>query len=227
MSNRHDAVWSLLFGSLLAVVPACSDDFFFDDGNDDDTSDDSGDGDGDGETGELPPTEGFLIYPKVLLQDASAVVSIESNGVVPEPCPLSDEGGYLCDADGLVGPTATVRVERSGFEPAVRQPMIQFNQIIPVDVHLLVEGAEFGTWSACAPIDQHLDCAAVCETMLGVCFAAGCETEDPETPVATMQTFSTMDCSDRAPFDHLANSCHVELAGGTVAAAAVRCCCEA
>jgi hypothetical protein len=212
--------WGALLGLGLcvALVPACEDDGGYDEGYE------TGDYGDDGETGEPPPPVGFRVYPRVETLEVSAVVSYEANGVVPETCMLDEQGGYLCDVGDFPGPTVTIRVERSGFEPAVRQVEIQPYQVLPLDVHLLPEGAGFGAWSECAEVSLHESCATVCETfVLGSCYVAGCETNDPQDPNATMQTFSDADCST-VPLENVVDVCEQDLPepGQTVA---VRCCC--
>lgn len=187
-------------------------------GSDDDGEDESGD------DGPVIPVEGFRVFPKYMLVDVPAVVTIEENQVLEE-CPLDDiDGGYLCDADSLSGTFATIKVERDGFDPAVRNPEIDTNQLVELDVHLNFEGGATGSWSACAPAGDFDTCDALCGNEMLVCTVADCATEDLEWPVATRQDFAAEDCLDE-PIESFAEACDVTLpeAGGTVAS--VRCCC--
>src|SRR5690606_33385157 len=96
-------------------------------GDDDDFGDDNGEsesGDGDGDD-DPPPTQGFRVHPKFMLQDLAAIVTIEVDGITASPCELdgAPEGGYVCDAGWLpADSTATIRVEKDGFDTAVRAP---------------------------------------------------------------------------------------------------------
>ena len=195
-----------------------------DDLGDETGSDDDGDEEESGDDGPVIPIEGFRVFPKYMLVDVPAVVTIEENQVLQE-CPLDDvDGGYLCDADALAGTFATIKVERDGFDPAVRNPEIETNQLVELDVHLNFEGGSTGTWSACVAAGEFETCDALCGNEMLVCTVADCDTEDLEWPLATRQDFAAEDCLDE-PIESFAEACDVTLpeVGGTVAS--VRCCC--
>ena len=158
--------------SLLALLASgCG--FFSDDDDGADFGDDSeasDTGTDDGE--EPPPSQGFRVFPKFMLQDLSAIVTIELDGVTPLPCELDDalEGGYLCDASSLpAGGIATVMVEKDGFASAVRHPQLVYGQITTLEVHLAVEGGPTGVWSACHVAGEFATCADLCATFQSSC----------------------------------------------------------
>ena len=211
----------------LLLLPACEE-FGFDDGGDDDFGE-SGSGSGEGTTGEEePPSVGFRVYPQYLTQDVTAVVTVEGDGVVPEACELDGDpsGGYVCDAGEVVGSTVTIRVEREGFEAAVRMPEIQPGQIFPLVVHLNIEGFVPGSWSMCAPIGTFETCYDMCNNELRVCQAGGCETGDPDWPIATAAYYAKPDCSDLKPVETPVLLCEDELPLEPGEINAIACCCE-
>src|SRR5690606_22161727 len=144
------------------------------------------------------PSQGFRVYPKFMLQDLPAIVTIELDGVTASPCELDGaaEGGYLCDAGVLAADSsATIRVDKDGFDSAVRHPVVVFNQIVPLEVHLAVEGGPTGSWSACTAVGEFETCADLCATVQSSCVVTSCATEDPEWPVASYQTFTDAECT--------------------------------
>jgi hypothetical protein len=208
--------------SIVLLAGGCG---FFD-GDDDELGDtgDVGDGDGDGD-GDPPPSQGFRVFPKFMLQDLSAVVTIEIDGFTATPCQLDQapEGGYVCDAGTLaVNSLATVQIDRDGFESAVRHPTVVFNQIVALEVHLAVEGGPTGQWSPCTIADEFETCADLCATLEGSCVVTSCATEQDEWPIATYETFSDQACT--TPIDSLALACESSLPSSNTAGS-LRCCC--
>lgn len=198
---------------------------FFD--NDDDEVGDTGetgDGDGDGD-GDPPPTQGFRVFPKFMLQDLPAVVTIDLDGVTSSPCELDEaaEGGYVCDAGSLqVNSVATVSVEKDGFISAVRHPTVTFHQIVPLEVHLAVEGGPTGVWSPCVVAGELETCADLCAAFESSCAVTSCATDQEEWPIATYETFADADCT--MPIESLAQACESSLSlDGTVGS--LHCCC--
>jgi hypothetical protein len=178
------------------------------------------------DTGEdPPPTQGFRVFPKVMALDVPAIVTIELDGITPSSCELDDavEGGYVCDAGVLPdGGTATIYVEKDGFDMAVRHPQVLFNQIAPLEVHLAVEGGPTGVWSECHSAGGFGSCADLCETFVSSCLATACATDDPEWPIATYQTFADAECTTLV--ESVPAACETPLpAEGTVPG--MRCCC--
>lgn len=177
-------------------------------------------------TGEEPPPErGFRVFPKFMLQDVPAIVTIDVDGVSSDPCPLDDaaEGGYLCDADALPPDSlATIQIERDGFDMAVRHPEVPFNQIVPLEVHLAVEGGPTGSWSPCTAAGEFETCDDLCATFVGSCVVTSCATDDPEWPLATYQSFADAECTTLG--ESVVDACDNSLPdSGSVAA--LRCCC--
>lgn len=195
----------------------------FSDGDDvADFSDESETGSDD--DGDQPPTRGFRVFPKFMLQDVAGVVTIDLGGPTPLACELDDvEGGYVCDADSLASHSiATITVDKDGFASAVRHPQVPFNQIVPLEVHLAVEGGPTGVWSECQAIGEFGTCEQLCGALQSSCAAASCATADPEWPVASYETFADPECT--TPIDSVVASCESELplTGSSVA---LRCCC--
>ncbi len=172
-----------------------------------------------------PPSEGFRVFPKYLLQDVPAIVTIDGPDLDPAQCFLDplDEGGYLCDTDELPGPTTTVYIERDGFEPTTRELELP-SSLIDVEVHLSPEGGPTGTWSECVASDAFVTCEDVC-TQAGLpCAPASCATEDPLSPIASSQAFATLECVD-APTSSLVLSCEAGLPAADELNVGLRCCC--
>jgi hypothetical protein len=213
---RH---WQVGLFAATLLVSGCE---FFD--NDDQSGDDET-GTGDDEGGDPQPTRGFRVFPKYLLHDVAAIVTIQGASGAFEACELDAvEGGYVCDADALDHNTvATIDLRRDGFETALRHPLIPFSHILPLEVHLAVEGGPPGEWSPCVGLGEFATCADLCASVEAVCAATSCSTDDPEWPLATHQTFAASECAEE-PLDSLASSCDAALpvAG---AAASLRCCC--
>jgi hypothetical protein len=190
----------------------------------DDESSTSGDGDGDGDTGEpIPPREGFHVFPKYLLQDVPAVVTVERDAVQYE-CPLdpASEGGYICDATALPAGPVTLTIERDGFDVAVRHPDLVPEVIVPIDIHLSPAGGPTGTWSACVPADGFLTCGDVCSNEMLACAVVSCATQQEEFPIATLATFGDAECVVGS--ENIASNCSEALP--VAPAIALRCCCE-
>jgi hypothetical protein len=168
------------------------------------------------------PTEGFRVFPWHRLHAVAAVVTIEI-GDAPQGCPPDPiDGGYVCDAEGLVDGPVTIVVKHDGFDPAVRHPSVMRGQLVPVDVHLAPAGGPTGTWSDCVEaIDVH-SCSDLCESEGRQCAPASCPSEDPESPLATHETFAEPDCTGTA-LASLPSTCAESLEDDVVA---VRCCCE-
>jgi len=200
--------------------------FFGSDSDDDDapSSDESAELGGTEEGGELPPTEGFRVFPQFMLQDVAAIVTIEAGGGQPAPCALDDapEGGYVCDAEGLPGATATIRVNKDGFDGAVRNPPIASFQIVPLEVHLSGEGGPTGSWSGCAAVGEFASCAELCAAEDGVCAVTACATGQDEWPVATFEGSIGPDCAE--PLEWVAASCEAPLP--LAGLESLRCCCS-
>jgi hypothetical protein len=201
---------------------------FFDDAQDSDF--------GDGDTGTTtlddgndtdepqPPREGFRVFPKYLLQDVPAVVTVERDAIQHE-CPLDEgpDGGYVCDATAQPAGPVTITVERDGFDTAVRHPQLVPEQIPALEVHLAPAGGPTGTWSECVPADAFLTCGDVCNNQMLGCEVASCATGQEEWPIATLASFSDGECV--ASLENFVLTCSDALSVVTPAAA-VRCCCE-
>jgi hypothetical protein len=93
---------------------------------------------------ETEPDEGFRVFPKYMLQDVQAVVTMVAEGgneAVPCPADTLQAGGYLCDTGPLFAAGGvSIWVERDGFEPAQRDAVIQALTVQVLEVHLSVEG---------------------------------------------------------------------------------------
>lgn len=210
----------------LLLTTACQPFELFPDGDDEvgETDDEVGE---DGE--EPPPTEGFRVFPTYLLQSIPATVTIQAEGFNPAACELADDGdgGYLCDTSQFPGPTATVLVDRDGFDQAKRDPELPAgNYFQDLEVHVAPEGGPPGIWSACAPIDTIESCGQLCgdEGDL-VCAPTGCDHVDPENPLVTYQMFTTEDCSDEEPAGIVA-ACDEAPIDDQGVSLSIRCCCE-
>lgn len=189
-------------------------------GDDDDTgttSFDTGTDTGDPE----PPREGFRVFPRYLLQDVPAIVTVERDAMQLE-CPLDGGGGYVCDATAMPAGPVTITVERDGFDTAVRHPELVPEQIPTLEVHLSPAGGPTGTWSSCVAADAFLTCGDVCSNEMLGCVVASCATDQEEWPIATLATFSDGECV--ATYENLVSTCSDALPVGP--AEAVRCCCE-
>jgi hypothetical protein len=191
----------------------------FDDGGDESDTGTTDDGE------DPPPTQGFRVFPKFMLQDLSAIVTIDLDGVTPLPCEIdgAPEGGYLCDASQLpAGGIATIVIEKDGFASAVRHPQLVYGQVTALDVHVAVEGGPSGIWSACHVAGDFSTCADLCATFQSSCVVTSCATADAEWPISTYETFADAECT--TPVESVALACENELPlAGTVAA--LRCCC--
>jgi hypothetical protein len=212
----------LMLAAIVLLASGCE---FFNNNQDgaefgtDDASDTETTGD------DQPPQQGFRVFPKFMLQDVPAIVTMDVDGVSSTACPLdgAGEGGYICDADELTpGSLTTVRIERDGFEAATRQPEVPFNQIMPLEVHLAVEGGPTGAWSPCASATDFETCDDLCATFVGTCAVTSCATEQPEWPIATVETFADAECSVLVESLTLACDDLLPNAGSNVA---LRCCC--
>jgi hypothetical protein len=220
--NSRIGLLSLLILASMASIAGCGfvEDVFDDQGDDDDTST-SGDGDGDDTDDPIPPREGFRVFPKYLLQDVPAVVTIERDAV-PYDCPLDVDGGYVCDATAMPAGPVPLTIERDGFDVAVRNPELVPEQIPTLEVHLSPAGGPTGTWSACVPAGSFATCGDVCSNEMLACVVTSCATGQDEYPIATLATFSDAECV--TSFENIASTCNDPLPIG--AAAALRCCCE-
>ena len=200
------------------MLAACG---LFDRGDEEDTEDSIGEGeDSDWE----PPPEGLHVYPKFALQDVQAVVTIEPD-LNPQLCPPDPvEGGYLCAVDSIVSATALLRVERDGFETALREPTIVQNAVERLDVHLAPQGGAPGTWSNCAAVGTHTTCDDLCQAQAQSCSPAGCATGNGDWPLATAEGFADPACSSPA-LESTATPCDDPLPVGGGGVEAVRCCC--
>ena len=160
-----------------------------------------------------------------MLQDLPAIVTIELDGVTATACELdgAPEGGYVCDASGLPADAlATIRVDKDGFDTAYRNPVVVYYQIVPLEIHMAVEGGPTGSWSACVAAGDFETCADLCASVQGSCAVTSCATEDPQWPIASYQTFADAECTTQ--IEDLAQACESPLpVAGTIAA--LRCCC--
>ena len=188
------------------------------------------DDDGSDESGDVLPSVGVRVFPRFMLEPLPAVVTLDA-GPEPDPdippimCLFDDEGGgYLCPTETLEGPDAQISVEREGFEPAARTVAWEPEAIVPIDVHLMVEGSSGGVWSECVGLETVETCSAVCEAQTSTCSPASCLTGDDDNPLATVSLFSSADCSD-VPLADLAAACQPWEVETTQDAIAVRCCC--
>ena len=219
-SLRPRAPLRLLALALCTCTLACG--FFDDDDPAEEDSDFTADTQTEPETtGEppRPPDEGFRVFPKYLLQDVPAIVTLEVEGE-PLPCPVDPvEGGYLCDTSEAPGPFGQLSVARDGFALATRMPELP-NTLVPLDVHLYVEGGPSGIWSECVPAAAFSSCTEVCEAQMLGCAPASCATQDPLEPVATLLAWSDAACVE--PLGAAASSCEDALPPGE---GSVQCCC--
>jgi hypothetical protein len=211
-------------GLIISVVMLAGGCEFFGNDDDDEVGDTGETGDGDGD-GDPPPSQGFRVFPKFMLQDLPAVVTIDLDGVTPLPCELDQaaEGGYVCDAGSLSpNSVATVSVAKDGFESAARHPTVVFNQIIALEVHLAVEGGPTGVWGPCVVAGEFETCADLCGAYQSSCAVTSCATDQAEWPIATYETFADADCT--TPVESVALACESSLpVGGTVGS--LHCCC--
>jgi hypothetical protein len=202
----------------LALVPACSDDFFGLTGDGDDEIGSSS------ESGEPQPSEGIRVFPRYQLVEVAAVVSIEAvESPMPSSCELDGQGGYLCDTLAL-GPDVIVRVERDGFEPEVRALDHPYGYVDTLDVHLVPVGGPLGVWSACVTPDQFADCDEVCGAETKTCLPTSCATEDASEPIATELGYEGLECAGN-PTRIEAQACNA--AHPAAFTDSVRCCCSA
>ena len=209
--------------ALAAAVALTSGCEFF--GGDDgaEFDDDQSETEGTGDTDEPALEQGFRVFPRFMLQDVSAVVTLEVDGFSPSTCALDPvEGGYVCDATGSAnGSPALIRVERDGFELASRLAEVVWFQIVPFEVHLAVAGGPTGTWSPCTPVGSFATCDEVCASVTSSCAVTSCATDQPQWPIATTETFADAECLAR--IESLADACETPLpVAGPVA---LRCCC--
>lgn len=170
-----------------------------------------------------PPREGFRVFPRYLLQDVPAIVTVEREAVAYE-CPLDEgpEGGYVCDATAQPAGPVRITVERDGFDTAVRQPQLMPGQIPSLEVHLAPAGGATGTWSDCVSAAAFLTCGDVCSNQMLGCAVASCATGQEEWPIATLASFSDGECV--ATIENLVSTCSDPLSA-VAPAEAVRCCC--
>jgi hypothetical protein len=211
MSVVHESIPLLVLVSLLG----CTDDLFGFTSDGGDESTDTGDPPPD------PPREGFRVFPRYLLLDVPAVVTLDLDGT-PEPCPYDDVGGgYVCDATGFNGGPLTLMVERDGFDTAIRHPYFYAGVIEEVLVHLSPLGGPTGVWSACLPAGAFATCGDVCVDQMGMCVPASCATADPESPIATLETYLDAECG--TAIENQATTCDTPLP--IAPAGSLRCCC--
>ena len=206
-----------------AALAGCS--FFEGDGNsaEDGSEDGTDDGTVDGETG-APPEVGLRVYPKYMLQDVQANVTLEVGATQLLCPPDEDDGGYLCDIDDLNTDTALVRVELDGFETALVQPDIEQDIIQSIDVHLEPIGGPVGVWSSCVLVDVFTNCDEVCTDQGADCAPAACESNAGASTVASMESFDNQDCSG-SPQSSQAGSCSDQLPTSGGSSDSLRCCC--
>jgi hypothetical protein len=215
---------------LAALLMGCS---IFDAGEDEDTGDEtmtSGGGtttDGgtsaDTDPPDLPPTQGVRVMPRYRLVDVDAVVTVEE-AADPQSCaPDAMDGGYLCDTEDFAGAMAVVRVERDGFEPAMRTVEVVAGSIETLNVELLPEGGGAGQWSECVVATDFESCAAACDSTQLVCAPASCSTGSEDEPVATAVVFESPDCMGE-PSQSVVAGC--DEPNPTDAMSWVQCCCE-
>lgn len=195
------------------------------------TTDGGADSVADDTTGEVDtaPEEGFRVFPKYMLQDVQAVVTMVAEGMedaVPCAADTLAAGGYLCDT-GPLSPAdeVTIRVERDGFEPAERDALIEAQTLEELEVHLSIEGGPTGLWSDCTLLDMFATCADICATADMACAPASCAVGEDSDALATARIFGDLDCVEGGELAEV-QSCNAELPEATAEAAAVRCCCE-
>lgn len=203
----------------LALVGGCE---FFDNNDEADLGADELDTGTSDDGGDPPPSRGFRVFPKFMLIDVPAIVTIDLDGVSATACPVDAiDGGYLCDASDLQdGSLATLEVVRDGFDTALRHPEVQFAQIVDLEVHLAVEGGPSGVWSECTPALDWDSCDAVCAAnFMDACSPTSCSTDDPEWPLASFETYTDADCLQ---LEASAVTCDAVPGAQAVSA---RCCC--
>lgn len=182
-------------------------------------------------TGEppAPPDEGFRVFPKYMLQDVQAVVTMLAEGAeeaVPCPADTLQAGGYLCDTSPLsTADEVTIWVERDGFEPAQRDATIEPLTLQSLEVHLSIEGGPTGVWSDCTSLDLFATCADVCAAGEMVCAPASCAVGEDSDALATSRVFGDLECGGDGEFA-ATQSCNAELPEPDMDVQAVRCCCE-
>ncbi len=189
------------------------------------TSGDASTSGGEGSGGAQLPMEGFRVYPKYMLQELPAIVTVAQADAQAEACPADASGGYLCDTSDLRGSRATIQVERDGFEPARREPMIVAGQLEELEVHLDIEGGSIAGWSACMPLGDVDSCTSLCASEQQTCAATSCATDDPQWPLATHRIFVDVDCVV-ASVPGAAAACDESLAEATKDGMAIQCCCD-
>lgn len=184
-----------------------------------------------GTTGEpnVEPDEGFRVFPKYMLQDVQAVVTMVAEGeeeAVPCPADPSEAGGYLCDTSPVVAAgEVTIWVERDGFEPAQRVATIEGLTVQQLEVHLSIEGGPTGFWSDCTGLDTFATCADVCAAGELVCIPASCAVDEDSDALATSRVFADLECTEDGQLA-ATQSCNTELPEPDAEIQAVRCCCE-
>ena len=222
---RNNGMHRFAFVAVLSTLAGCGflnniqDDGEVDFGEDGTTST-TGDGDGDEPD---PPRDGFRVFPKYLLIDVPAVVTVEREAVQYE-CPLDPgpDGGYVCDATAQPAGPVTITIQRDGFDMAVRHPELVPYSIVPLDVHLAPAGGPTGTWSSCVAAGAFLTCGDVCTNEMLGCVVASCATDQAEFPIASLATFSDAECLVSA--ENLTPTCSDALPAAP--ALAMKCCCE-
>jgi len=194
-----------------------------------DADDDAGDNDTDGSSvdssgGETQTPEGFHVFPLYMLVDVPAIVTVEEEDAPAQPCVFDDDNrGYLCDTLGFATSTATIRVERDGFEPAAESLPIVPATVEPVEVHLEIETASTGAWSDCALVEDFGSCDAVCGATALVCAPASCASEDKEEPLARLESFAELECAGLPQAS--TPGCSEDLPSIEQGLISLRCCC--
>ena len=117
---------------------------------------------------------------------------------------------------------ADVVVVRDGFDTTVQLVEYEPEGIIPVEVHLAVEGGPPGAWSECTPTDQFTTCDELCGAAGLACLVTSCASGFDKTPIATFETFAGSDCLVAETAETLA--CDATLPDSTTTPA-LRCCC--
>ncbi len=184
-----------------------------------------------GTTGEpdAVPEEGFRVFPKYMLQDVQAVVTMVAEGeedALPCPADPSEAGGYLCETSPLFpADEVTIWVERDGFEPAQRVASIEGLTVQLLEVHLSIEGGPTGFWSDCTSLDTFATCADVCAAGELVCIPASCAVDEDSDALATSRVFADLEFTVDGQLA-ATQSCNAELPEPDPELQAVRCCCE-
>jgi len=175
------------------------------------------------------PEAGFRVFPKYMLQDVQAVVTMVAEGeddAAPCPADTLEAGGYLCDTGPLFpADEVTIWVERDGFEPAQRSASVDALTLQVLDVHLSIEGGPTGLWSDCTSLDTFATCADVCAAGEMVCVPASCAVSEDSDALATSRVFGDLDCGQDGQLA-ATQSCNAELPEPDAEVQAVRCCCE-